>query len=169
MKRHEALQDLSRDHFFALRCALEIRQGAEAGGAGLQKAADSVLELWEADLQHHFREEEELLLPLLGRHGAVTGHPEVCQMLDDHAWLRDRIREVDRLRQGGADFGPLLEEVGRRLHDHARFEEREVFPLLERTLTDEELAEFLQASLESRLRHRGPGAAGPHRPEPGAG
>ena len=163
MKRHEALHDLSRDHFFALRCAREIQ---EAGEADLAEAAESLEHLWRADLQPHFRQEEEVLLPLLARHGPILDHPVVRQVLEDHAWLRDRIPEVARRRRDGEAWEALVREVGRRLHDHVRLEERELFGLLEGLLAEPGLGELARLGRDFRLRHRGPESLGPHRADP---
>lgn len=154
MQRHPALHDLSRDHFFALRCARDIRVACEGGDpAQIAEAARALAHLWEADLRQHFREEEEVLLPLLSRHGSIMDHPAVQRMLDDHAWLRDRLNPLDPTR---------LAEIGARLHEHARLEEREVFPMLERVLTEGDLAECARRSAMFRSGAR----AGPLRAEP---
>lgn len=80
-------------------------------------------------------------------------------MLDDHAWLRDRLSGPPPAREG-------LAEIGARLHDHARLEEREIFPMLERVLAPADLEDCARRSAQFRLRLRGPDALGPHRMEP---
>lgn len=160
MQRHPALHDLSRDHFFALQCAREIRLACESGDPHrVAEAGRALAHLWEADLAHHFREEEEVLLPLLARHGPLTERPEIRRMLDDHAWFRDRLSGPPPDRLG-------LAEIGQRLHDHARLEEREIFPMVERVLTEADLDDCARRSAQFRLRLRGPDALGPHRMEP---
>ena len=85
-------------------------------------------------------------------------------MLDDHAWIRDRIRELKRRFEAEEEVAGLLGEVGRRLHDHARLEERVIFEHMQDLFSDDELAEVAERSRAFRLEMRGAEAIGPGRP-----
>lgn len=163
MKRHPALTDLARDHFHALRCALFIRK-AETDQE-LQTAARELSGLWKDDLIHHFREEEEVLLPILSRRVGLAGNTEVQTMLEDHAYLRDGLRRFcARLEAGELDVSQLR-ELGGRLDRHARLEDRIVFTLCEERLTCEDLDEVAALSLEFRTQWQRPiGAVKGHDP-----
>ena len=96
---------------------------------------DGVLEFWAEHGAKHFRIEEELLLPEF----ATTGDPAddaVVRVLVDHVWIRERMNRL------GEDDLALAEvhELGERLDQHVRHEERVLFPLIERALDDETLA-----------------------------
>ena len=45
----------------------------------------------------------------------------------------------------------MLDEVGQRLYDHVRLEEREIFGWIERVLSEAELAELLALSRRPRF------------------
>jgi hemerythrin-like domain-containing protein len=129
MKRAEALQPLSRDHLKALLAAKRLRDATDAAGAG-----QDFLDFWEAEGKHHFRVEEEVLLPGWALHCPVD-RVAVARMLEEHlAIRRGALRaaaEVASLEE--------LRELGQLLDDHVRFEERELFPMIERALAPDDL------------------------------
>lgn len=137
MKRSEALQPLSRDHHQALKAALGLKRASE-----IEEAGRSFLAFWDGHGQQHFRVEEEVLLPLWADHGPHDD-PAVARVLTDHVAIR---RDVSRLRRGELGLDGL-HVLGEMLDRHVRFEERELFPLIERTLDDSGLAELTAAVL----------------------
>lgn len=141
MKRHRALVQLSRDHHHALVIARRLRKATATDAADATRA---FLVHWENEEQAHFRVEEEILLPAYAARGDLS-HPAIARALLDHVMVR---RDVLRL----ADAPPLevVHELGARLAAHVEFEERELFPLIERTLSEPEMA-----ALGERLRRAG--------------
>lgn len=136
MKREPALVSLSHDHQHALAVALQLKR-AETGG--LQEAVAAFAAFWHAEGQAHFRAEEEILLPAFAARGDAA-HPLVAQTLCDHVAIRAMAAGLDREPSlAGA------RELGARLADHVRLEERELFPLVERTLEPDELAALGEA------------------------
>ncbi|HET8565863.1 MAG TPA: hemerythrin domain-containing protein [Solirubrobacterales bacterium] len=135
MKRAEALQPLSRDHLKALLAAKRLREATDAASA-----AQGFLEFWRTEGRHHFRVEEEVLLPGWALHGAVD-RVAVGRMLEEHlAIRRGALRaaaEVASLEE--------LRDLGQLLDDHVRFEERELFPMVEDALASEDLARLAVA------------------------
>lgn len=130
MKRAEALQPLSREHLAALLAAKRLREAED-----LQEARSAFLEFWNEDGRRHFRIEEEVLLPTWSLCAEVD-EAGVKRMLDEHLAIR---REA--LRLAGEEIS--LEDaraLGALLHDHVRFEERQLFPLVEAALDPESLA-----------------------------
>ena len=91
MKRSEALQPLSRDHHRALTAAVALKRATEVDDAGSR-----FLEFWDDHGEHHFRVEEEVLLPAWAEHGAYDD-PAVVRVLTDHVAIR---RDAMRLRRG---------------------------------------------------------------------
>jgi hypothetical protein len=133
MKRSAALAPLSRDHHHALDAALRLRRATPADTGA---AVEHFLAFWNVDGARHFGIEERHLLGALG--------PE------DREWRS----AVDRVERDHADIramaaaiaaGPreeqteLAHRLGGRLRDHVRFEERQLFRLLEARLPDDEL------------------------------
>ncbi|HSD37195.1 MAG TPA: hemerythrin domain-containing protein [Rhodocyclaceae bacterium] len=120
MKRHASLVTLSRDHHAALVLAKRIADCAE-DAAQLRALCETVALRFRTELQPHFEDEEQRILPrLAGCHDA-----QWQQTLSDHANLRAlaaRIAEGDAI---------ALRQFGIALNAHVRFEERELFPLYE--------------------------------------
>jgi hemerythrin-like domain-containing protein len=162
LKRHPSLQDLSRDHHHALIQAHLLRKSAEGeeGARPLEMVARDFLQFWEQDAGPHFREEEEVLLPIYARHSPPSQDEEVLRMLDDHAWFRDIIFELRRQVEAGEDLRELGGEIGRRLHDHVRLEERHLFERMQAALTEKDLADIGERSRAFREQWRAPGCIG---------
>lgn len=125
MQRSPQLQPLSREHHTALVLAELCKRSAGADAAAVEAACQRVIRSYADELQPHFLIEERTLLPLLQ---GTPQQPLAERTLLDHqqlAGLRDRMQvpDADALRQ----FGQILMA-------HVRFEERELFPVLERYL-----------------------------------
>jgi hemerythrin-like domain-containing protein len=132
VKRHPALEQLSRDHHQALVVAQRLKRADDASATA---ARAEFLTYWQQHGREHFREEEEVLLPACA--GFMDAdHPLIARVLTDHV----RIRHLaDRL--GSTANPPLqaLHELGERLERHVRLEERELFPLIERSASEDDL------------------------------
>lgn len=128
MKRAEALQPLSRDHLKSLLTAKRLRNATDTA------AGQDFLAFWESEGRHHFRVEEEVLLPGWALHCPVD-RVAVARMLEEHLAIRRAA-----LRVAGAEASlEELRDLGRLLDDHVRFEERELFPMVERALEPDDL------------------------------
>jgi quercetin dioxygenase-like cupin family protein len=126
MKRHPALVGLSHDHHHALVEARRLRRAAAAEDDPAP-AARAFGRFFAAVTVPHFREEEELLFPLVA--DAEEARPLLVQALLDHQQLHALAAALD-----GPEDEPrtTMDELGRRLDEHVRLEERELFPLIER-------------------------------------
>ncbi|SDH96168.1 hemerythrin domain-containing protein [Propionivibrio dicarboxylicus] len=122
MKRSAFLITLSREHHTALVWAKRAQRGSGEEATALMP---SLVGLFERELAPHFAAEEADLLPLLHAHGQAA---LAARTLAEHATLR---AEAARLRDGCA---AALAPFGRALADHVRFEERELFPVIESIL-----------------------------------
>lgn len=142
MKRHEAIAKLSQDHHQALRQAMLLKRATDETAAGV---ANAFVEFFDDEAQKHFEVEEQVLLPLwatwVGLEELVV--PMIVQMVREHVELRTL---VELLRRGQTDTA-FVREVGQRLDSHVRLEERKVFPRIQQSLTDEQLAELAVAVL----------------------
>ena len=100
----------------------------------VEAVSEVFLEFWEDQGQHHFRIEEEVLLPGWALHCPVD-RVAVARMLEEHLAIRR-----GALRAGAEEASlEELRDLGRLLDDHVRFEERELFPMVERALAPEDL------------------------------
>ena len=141
MKRHPSLRQFSDDHHQGLVNARRLRRTASGEGGNPASTARKFLEFWQRDTSHHFRKEEEVLLPVLARYGGDLGERSILQMLTQHALIRSLAMHLsDELKQDEVRED-TLRNLGRQLEAHIRLEEREVFPLIEETLPEHALQE----------------------------
>lgn len=154
LKRAAALVPLSRDHHFALIHALGLRRAAGAPARdtlGVTATAAAFLAFYEEELRGHFADEEDVLLPLL------TG-AEAARLRTEHGDLHAQALALSAALAEPADVRPALQSLGDALHDHVRFEERELFEALQTRLTPaalDALAAGLAAHREARGRGQG--------------
>jgi hemerythrin-like domain-containing protein len=140
MKRHKSLYPLSHDHHHALVQARQLSlASAQAGQDVPVAAAVRFIEFWEAILQKHFRQEEEILLPVLEKYVAQDC-AEIAKTLSQHEELRRLIAALNgELAQRTGIDTTLLGQVGSALADHIRFEENALFPLIEASVPEQAL------------------------------
>lgn len=121
MKRHAALLQHSRDHHHSLKLARLARFATDSGSPeAVAEAAQTIGEEFANRLEPHFQDEERGLLTEL----AAIGQDElVRRTLDEHAQLRELNRRLSVDRQDAT----TMSSFATLLHDHVRFEERELF------------------------------------------
>jgi hemerythrin-like domain-containing protein len=146
MKRSEALKVLSHQHHQGLFAALQLKRARKETAAEARRA---FLDFFEREGMRHFRAEEELLLPAYARHTEFD-RPEIVRVLTEHVDLRRRGQDLEV----GADPDPsALRELGELLESHIRFEERELFPMIEAALPDAELRQLGAAFARADVGH----------------
>lgn len=133
MKRDPALASLSRDHHQALFVAQRLRRATEATAT---EARAALITYWHDHGRAHFRSEEEVLLPAYAAH-ADPYDPLVSRVLCDHVAIRQRVAALELESTATVE---KLHELGEWLSAHVRLEERQLFPLIERTIPAAELA-----------------------------
>ena len=126
MKRHQELQDLSREHHGALQLALQAKRAAISGDQTILETTAAVcLAAIYSALDPHFVIEENTLVPLL----LNAGEDKLVKQLEhDHHELRRLAVQLAH-----ADAATLL-CFAELLMSHVRFEERELFVVLEALL-----------------------------------
>ncbi|MCL4523551.1 MAG: hemerythrin domain-containing protein [Acidobacteria bacterium] len=143
MKRHESLHPLSQHHHFALIQVWELRRALKLSAAERGKAVRAVarkfVRFWKNAGQIHFREEEEVLLPAYARHMRLDEDKEVMRMLAEHAIIRGLVAQVEAALENGEVSEEDLSKLTQTLHDHVRLEENEIFPRIEKVLSETEL------------------------------
>ena len=128
MKRADALQPLSHDHYEGLHLAARLRKALRAD-TDLTGWPDEIAAFWREHLVPHFADEEATVLPVL-----EAGAPDLAsQMTREHAEIERLVREIDASTDALGTFADALAA-------HIRFEEREAFPAAERLADAETLA-----------------------------
>jgi hemerythrin-like domain-containing protein len=143
MKRAAELRDLSDHHHHGLIQARRLRRAATGEEANpLQESAETFLTFWQEGTAAHFREEEEVLLPVVARYGSdLLSREPVVEMLIQHARIRSLVMELSDEVRDDTVSPETLRSIGNLLEAHIRLEEREVFPMVEETLPEKALKE----------------------------
>ena len=143
MKRAPELRDLSDHHHRGLVQARRLKRAATGDEANMpEETAEAFLEFWQEGTTTHFREEEEVLLPVLARYREdLLGREPVVEMLLQHARIRGLIMGLSDEVKGGSVRLETLGSIGELLETHIRLEEREVFSTIEEALPEEALRE----------------------------
>lgn len=137
MKRHKALEPFSRDHYGGLVVARHLKEKP-----GPESIAE-LMQVWNGEMEDHFREEELTLGPL--------APPDMtARLYRDHEDIRALVATAAAHRLSESD----TVELGHRIHDHIRWEERELFPMLE---NDERIDEIEPAADAMELRRQDSG------------
>jgi hemerythrin-like domain-containing protein len=130
IKRSEELQPLSRQHHNGLLFCLLLQKGINKQ-ADLEVMKEFIQSFWYKDLHHHFNLEESYLIPLTKQYANLQSGLE--RMVNEHYELKNIINE-NSLNISYES----IEELRRNLDAHIRFEERELFPLIEETISDQQ-------------------------------
>ena len=125
MKRAPELTHLSHDHHQALDVARRLRR---ANDDDLEEVRARFAKFWQTHAEHFEIEERAFTPALCGED--PRWRPGVARMTAEHK--RIRAAKIDDVEQAHA--------LGDLLHDHVRFEERELFAIVEATLSPAELA-----------------------------
>ena len=128
IKRNPHIVKLSKDHHFTLLFCWKIRNGLkfEADPSRIKKY---IQYFWEQHMQPHFREEETILF------APVKDEP-VQKALKEHADIAQQINELNVEEHVSPD---RLSKLADMVDNHVRYEERELFPHMEKILTEEQL------------------------------
>lgn len=129
MKRNINLIELSRDHHHGLLLGWKIKQGLKKQ-ISHQEIFDYVLYFAKQALVPHFQEEEKHILCHLAKNDKyrITVEREHLQVLE-----QIHLMSLNPTEQS-------LLELAEKIEKHIRYEEREVFPYLEKKLTESQLA-----------------------------
>ncbi len=146
-KRHRSLISLSHDHHHGLALAVRLKQGNQAllndGWTHDRKEQAVVVQrFFDAELRGHFAAEEEVLFPVI-RHHTSEADTIVEELKRQHRSLEAAVG-----RMAGAGEAMLEKELtgfGELLERHIRIEERELFPLFERSVPSGVAAEAGEA------------------------
>ncbi|GAB3049771.1 hemerythrin domain-containing protein [Virgibacillus ainsalahensis] len=136
IKRHEALYPLSHHHHHALFLALKWRKaGTEKSEMTVDALKNELDYFWETNGNQHFRDEEEILLPVYAQYESIE-QPEITDNLLEHVTIRSYVHQILTCE---ANIVPLMNKLGELLTTHIRKEERVIFPMIEEALPEHEL------------------------------
>ena len=140
-RRHEALVPLTHDHHHALAQARRLKEvaGLESEAAR-RNAANDFVNFYFGRAVRHFHEEEELFFAPLVDDPEAGGL--VLRAVTEHLRLHALVRTVKRQLSGGEADNETLIKISDLLTEHVRFEEKELFPMVERLVSDNELADL---------------------------
>ena len=151
MKRANQLQPLSRQHHLGLNLS---RHAKECPDEPAEIAKHwYYLMAYIKDMQAHFKIEDTLIAHALEPYR--TSHTEVALMLDtldaQHKQLYKLMDETEHSQKfiNREITAAQVQALGTLLYDLIRFEERELYPEVEKHLTEAELNAIYEASSDS--------------------
>lgn len=125
-KRHKALQPLSRDHHHGLLLSWKIKSGFSKN-ISVERIKAYADWFYENHLIPHFEIEEAEIFAILG-----TNNELVKQAIDDHKRLKHLFTEEINTKKA-------LYDIEEELEQHIRFEERILFPEIQKNATEAQL------------------------------
>ncbi|MCB9034647.1 MAG: hemerythrin domain-containing protein [Chitinophagales bacterium] len=127
LKRHIALQAVSREHHHTLLFCWKIREGLrkEIATKRIKLYADW---FWTNYLQAHFEHEEQYILPLLDEK-----NPLYQQTINEHNTIQDLFLTNTN------DLKESLAQIDTAIVAHIRFEERKLFAFIQEHANEEDL------------------------------
>jgi quercetin dioxygenase-like cupin family protein len=145
MKRHSALIPLSHDHHRGLVQARRLGRAAGGDPAARRDGAATFLGFFARESRPHFRDEEERFFPLL-----VGADEPATELLGraplEHQQLYALVNELEAGVAAGDSLETMMRQLAQTLEEHIRFEERTLFPLIEKVAPDEVLHRLEDAS-----------------------
>jgi hemerythrin-like domain-containing protein len=139
MKRHKSLFPLSHDHQHGLALALKLKYPkkplSSANEEEISLLKQELADKYENVLRKHFSKEEQYLVP------GFEDNDLMKQMLDEHKKLEGLYNKIVNNTEGWTptEQRDKLNLFGELLDLHIRFEERELFPMIEKSMSEEQL------------------------------
>ena len=129
INRSQHIKAFSRDHHMSLLFCWKIRQGLKSGIAP-DRLCKYVDYFWKQHLKLHFRTEEKILFSHLK-------DKLVQKAIKEHKFISEQIKSITIDPYNAIQR--KLEKLVDLIDDHIRYEERTLFPHLERKLSLEQL------------------------------
>jgi hemerythrin-like domain-containing protein len=133
MLRDKSLVPLSRQHQHALALCVRIERSSPIEETKLILWQTEIAQQFEAEIKVHFAAEEKVVFPAACSFDGLR--PLVDDLLREHAFLRSCFEKAES-RQMRAEE---ITEFARRLSEHIRKEERQLFERLQQLLRAEEM------------------------------
>jgi len=132
MKRHPSLKKLSSDHHHGLVYSKELILAKGKARTDAEVIFETFSHFFNGELRDHFAEEENYLIPYFKK------NPLIERMQTEHKNMKTAFEVLKK----GIDLSEGLSALGKMLYDHIRFEEKELFPMIEKTLSASALDEI---------------------------
>jgi len=126
IKRHIALQPISREHHYGLLLSWKIREGFKRD-TSIERVKAYTDWFWKSHLVSHIKFEEQHIYPILGKE-----HSLIKRARREHARLKKLFTAKDRIELNLS----LIEEE---LTAHIRFEERKLFQEIQKVASKSQL------------------------------
>lgn len=130
LKRHQALQDYSREHHDELLLVWKIREGIRKNISG-ERIKEYCINHYNELTSLHMQKEENYILTKLPEQDE-----DRIKILNDHEAIKKLIQLLSEDSSVNYD---LLSEFAVKLEAHIRYEERTFFPKLQETLSDDDI------------------------------
>jgi hemerythrin-like domain-containing protein len=137
MERHKSLISLSSDHQQGLVISQKLKYGYKPSSStdesiSTEDKRKMLLDFFDDHLHSHFIMEEEIFIPYM------PDNEMIKRMQDEHIKMYELLYIIEVMDPDEE----LLNRFGEKLNAHIRFEERELFPMLQENLTEEQLIEI---------------------------
>lgn len=145
MLRDRNLVPLSRQHQHALALCVRIERASPIADSDLDIWQAEVAQQFRAEIRVHFMAEETVLFPAARAFRELN--PLIEELLSDHNWLRKQFAGAE----GRSLSAEEITAFARRLSDHIRREERQLFERLQQLIKSEEF-EIIGRKLDEALK-----------------
>ena len=127
--KNEYIKSLSQQHHLNLVFCWKVRQGLKKQ-IPVARVYNYVQYFWQTYLQYHFQAEEIILAPLLNDRQAI-------KVIKEHEKIRKQVQQLAAYSEKNLrlELGEFVEM----LYEHIQYEERSLYPRLERQMTDEQV------------------------------
>jgi iron-sulfur cluster repair protein YtfE (RIC family) len=126
LKRHQALQPISREHHLGLLLCWKIKTGMTKG-IELKRIKGYADYFYHTHVVPHFAMEEQYLFPILG-----NGHELIIRALGQHRRLESLFEATEKIEEA-------LMNIQEELERHIRFEERILFGEIQKVASADQL------------------------------
>jgi len=129
MKRHETLIPLTHDHHHALAAIRRLAVASNGTDEERDHASRQFLWFFRKDTLVHFRDEEEIIFPLVADAPQARGTME--RAMSQHAEIQAAVHCLACELEDGVPGAASIPRIVDLLRSHIRFEETVVFPMIE--------------------------------------
>lgn len=134
MLRDKNLVALSRQHQHALALCVRIERASPIDQSKLPEWQAEIARQFEAEIKVHFVAEEQVVFPAARAFGELS--PVVNELCADHQWLRAYFAKAEARQISREE----MVVFARKLPEHIRKEERQLFERMQELMQPEELA-----------------------------
>lgn len=134
MKRHPSLIQLSREHHGGLILARLLQADAppyKGLPTDIKGKAEYAIRYYRNELKHHFEDEEKIIPPLKGINRDLDFLLQ--EMCDEHKELGQIFGSIHK----ETDLAGYLDSTGKKLENHIRKEERQIFPMIQESCSED--------------------------------